>query len=621
MTKSDKLKDILDLAIPAWQNGEWDTALQILKEHSHLYPIFQDKIEQIEILISDSHSLPLTTGSDHPVGNRIGDLIKDIETANPEELTNIFSLEIFPKHASFVPFGNMLESLFFGEYDEGYPVHGPNVVRFTKALLDDNSVPGLYKIEAGDDNPQHIFSDIYYKKIMRRLTEIPDHKQSAIIDQAKKESIKNLLYIAALYHDIGKCIKSPKHPEIGANLIRNFDEKERLKLVIFLGFGENKELIENRQNRFSLLTSIINHHDKFGVVSTGEGGMPIFSNILYFTSSEKDIEPIKKNVTAVMLANLADIAAVITQRKHPQILKAYNKATELREIRTRAATQKISNSDIHLEQNILEELKKICEDEELSLGLSGRKVKKVLQDWEDLIGAIDDAKGDRLKLKIELLNRERNPTRTIERVFRLVEESIITAEAPNLISNDELSKALIESTLINILGNYQFESFCEKLATVVKLDYGLKFFQSIVCASIRKEIYRGSDLRIDRKEMEYLRKHHQAFLKDNKSDLEPSRLHAEERNKLNMLSSGTKSALIRRISTITVKVLVAIISRYSGIFDLNIQSGHRFGIQMGDLSKDRQIWRSIVEQLCLQEDKESFALSWMIDEVTIWPFD
>lgn len=612
MNKQIKLTDILKQAEDFTQRSDIHTALEIIEENIPLYPIFQSNIEDVKRSYLDwLNQSMVANGKTNPIIEKIFDLITEIRNTPPSELCNLLLCEFFPKHLHNVPFGEMLEKLFFENIDSRYPIHGPNVIRFTNALFSNERASGLFRVGSDGTDPRDKYSS-HYDRIKKILIEWKEG-DSPENERRKREQVQHLLLIAALYHDIGKYIKNPKHPEIGANIIRYYNKKDRQWLTTFLSFGEDRsvdaDLMESRQNRFSLLTSIIQHHDKFGVVSTGEGGLPIFSAILYFASSKENAAAIKKNVTSVMLVNLADIAAVNIAGK----TKRDRASTIVKDLLIlRAESPK--NMDVISEEKILvKQLINICEEEDSCLGINDRKIKNVMHDWLELIQSIDDTDGSRLAVKEHLFRKEKNSARSIERIYRIIGESIITAKAEILYSRDYLNRNNVESAVVRILGTYQFQSFCEKLATIVKFDYGLKFFQSIVCACVRKYIYKS----------EFIKAHHESFALDEKSRRPKNAdlLSDEEVKKLAELSFEEKDELVSKITSLVIKTIESIISRYSGIFDLNRNASNLFGIQMGDLSNDNQIWRSIVEQLCLIEEKESFALSWMIDEVTIWPFD
>ena len=218
--------------------------------------------------------------------------------------TDIFCKNYFPKDASHkIPFGEQLNQLFFNPLgdNEDFPVHGPNVVRLARSLIQGNQEPGL--LSGNDDEVQQ--SQITIQQLLAKVRdELKIQKAGDWLKTAE------FLKWAAIYHDIGKTIRRPNHPQIGANLLRNFDPSERQALVDALQDTEVTHQLSSGSNRFSRICSIVQHHDKFGVVSTGEGALPIFSDILYFSSDKNSLDGILKNVTQVMLLNLADAAAV-----------------------------------------------------------------------------------------------------------------------------------------------------------------------------------------------------------------------------------------------------------------------------------------------------------------------
>jgi hypothetical protein len=224
--------------------------------------------------------------------------------------SQLLTTNYFPLPADKVPFGDMLNQIFFLPLpdNEDFPIHGPNVIRFIEALVGGtpDSESGLVK--SGDKTGQtmNIYRKFFYQDVIEALEVNLGSPQASI----EKSKIIELLKAAALYHDIGKSIRRANHPQIGSNLLRNFSEQQSRKLVDILVHDGESENISAKYNRFSLIDSIIQHHDKFGVACTGEGGLPLFSDVMYFTSDETTINGIKKNLTSVMLMNLADIAAV-----------------------------------------------------------------------------------------------------------------------------------------------------------------------------------------------------------------------------------------------------------------------------------------------------------------------
>jgi putative nucleotidyltransferase with HDIG domain len=418
------------------------------------------------------------------------------------------------------------------------------------------------------------------------------------IEPKDTESINKtteLLKVAALYHDIGKCIRRANHPRIGANIIRNYDEAESENLVNHLVYTDESDDTPKKYNRFTLISSIIEHHDKFGVVSTGEGGLPIFSDILYFTSNKGAIEGIKKNVTSVMLVNLADIAAVNTSGKEKHSVEL------VRKISTFNTDEKTENN-IKSKKILMKELEDIFKNKDSCLGLSTQKVTNVLQDWKILLQAITDVEGDRTHLKTRLLEIEQNPSRTIYRILRLLKESAITSNVDSLLKH--MTPTIVESVLVSTLGPYRFQTFCEELATIVKFDYGLNFFKAILCATIRNKIHPNYVITFN-----------------DKNNWDWKKISNDEESILNKMDNKQQSELTRIITTLFVKVIESLVGRYENILQSYTSNARRFGFQMRDLTLDKKIRDSIIDLLCIQNSKDSVALTWIADEVTIWSMD
>jgi hypothetical protein len=624
MAQNTLIKEVLETIA----QGNLDGALASLERQNHRFKNEHDRNTLLGMKseyqqIRNKHIQGVLTDAEHlrlsnDFRQRLLDLISSL-ASDPDDpplqqahrvpktptMKDVVWENYFPSTSA--PFSEMLDDLFFSNTrDPRYPIHGPNVVRFAKALF--NYSPeqlGLFKTE---DAARTYHG--YHTDVLRGLLEV-DKKDPLPLKSEEYAAIEDLLILAAIYHDIGKFIKLAKHPDIGANLVRYYDDEQKQHLMEFLSHSSDKEAEreEKRQNRFAQLASIIQHHDKFGVVSTGEASYPIFSDILYFNSDESKLLSIKKNVTAVMLLNLADIAAV-------------NKASGSDRSDILDLVKKIA---LHRKGKELEDVSKKLEGivqliskKESCLGLSERKTRNVLKDWKALIEDIEAAKGDRTVLRERLIKKAQNPAATIERIHRLIIESVEVGTDDEFDDAWLISTSAIEMILLSRLGTYKFQNFCETFATVIKLDYGLRFFMSIFCACTRKAIFPDPK--------DYMEAHKKAFSYISPEEKEKGLVAAEkltpdERAKWQALEAKGQSAIVDRVAHLVVRVLEDMVSRYAGVFNVGAQPARRFGLEMGDLSQEKNVWESIISQLCLEEGKETFALSWMIDEVTIWSFD
>lgn len=499
--------------------------------------------------------------------------------------------DFFPARTE-VPFGDYLSKLFFDPRTDNndFPIHGPNVIRLTQALFNDKleGESGLLaeKGEASDETRRAILNA--HASISEGLG-LKDAPEAAFTRTA------SFLSIAALYHDIGKTIRRANHPQIGANLLRNFDQDQSDFLVNALQGISESDTSKNKHSRFSLICSITQHHDKFGVVSTGEGALPLFSDILYFTSDERAMDGILKNVTSVMVLNLADIAAVVpgTTPKEDRI-EALRLAKEVGRCRA-------SGGSVQDEESIIAQLMPIIKKPSSCLGLKHRKVIEIIQDWQVIISGIKDKEvlGNRSRLKRRLLHHEQNPARTIHRVLRILSESIETSNSSALMA--VMSPTPVESVLVGALGSHQFQEFCRRFANIVKLDYGLGFFKGIVCACVRKGL-------------------RQAGVSPGEQG-DYSSLSPQEAAALNSLARNDLQSIGSHITSLFVKVLDGLVNRYASVLDSGSSEARRFGFQMRDLITDPNIRDTILGLLCIEQSKDHVALTWIADEVSIWSMD
>jgi hypothetical protein len=483
--------------------------------------------------------------------------------------SNSFLQGCFPD-VRLAPFGDLLETLFFDPAPtvDDFPIHGPNVVRLLPGLLSRNpeEFPGLLQGGPAQRNA-------CWELIVQARPEFLN-----ALSVADPSQIQEFLKIAALYHDIGKTIRRENHPHIGANLLRLYDEGQRRAFAELLAHdGEGPDVATRRQNRFWLVCSVVQHHDKFGVSSTGEAGLPIFSDVPYFLTTPRLVEGVKKNITCVMLLNLADIAGVFRGPDPGAETSAKARARTL----AQSIAAGLRNKGGPDPEQARADLMALCE--RYCLGLERQKVEDVLEDWRRLIRVVDETKGQREHFKRELLALERNPARTLQRIHRLLRAAIRTARA------DELERFMtpisIEAILTGLLGAHQVTAFAGQLAGVGKLDYGLGFFSGVVeaCVAQATDGQAGAGL---------------AALDDRR-----------------------KAALAEKITTIFVKVLHGLVTRYTDVLGQPRDHPHRFGFQLRALRKGEKITAEILRLLCGPESREHVALAWLAEEVTIWSMD
>jgi len=478
-----------------------------------------------------------------------------------------------------IPFYSNLKELFISKKILDISIHCPNVIRCLEDIFM-NQGQKIDKVARNNNSNSAVRTAISYES--KAIDNCLGIKSD---DEASRKKVLDTLRIAALYHDIGKLIRSANHPRLGVNILRNINDKERTKMVEGLVIKGEDKASQSNEHRFSLLCSIVEHHDKFGVVSTGEASLTIFSDILYFRSDEKAIAGIKKNITSVMILNLADIAAVCTADEDTQ-----KKASEL----ISGILEESSTNQI----NDYKQLSKIWNENDSYMGLTIDKVTNILDDWRELIKAIEDKDvlGNRTKLREYLIHQDQNPDRTIKRIIRLIKESCCTTGCESLLKC--ISETDIESTLVSFFGSHQFQDFCIKFAYIAKMDYGLKFFKGIVCACVRNKTKSKS---VEKDGWQKLGKN--------------------EKEKLDKLSLEDLQDIVKKVSKIFIQVISGIIARYNSMFELKIECAYRFGLQMRTLTEDNNVREQIISYLCSIENMDHVALTWIADEVTFWSMD
>jgi hypothetical protein len=237
------------------------------------------------------------------------------------------------------------------------------------------------------------------------------------------------------------------------------------------------------------------------------------------------------------------------------------------------------------------------------LGIDVDKLSKVLEDWQILINVVGNERvlGNRVRLKQHLLELERNPARAITRIMRLLQECAATTDCPALLDGRFISPTSVESALVGTLGAHQFQTFCELFATVAKMDYGLNFFKAIFCACVRKAL--------------------DPTYKPSVSKKTWWKLNRDESELVSALSIEKKEEMSGKITALFVRVLEGLLNRYIGVIGYASPDPRRFGFQMRDLTLDDKIRDTIIELLCVSENKDAVALTWIAEEVTIWSMD
>jgi hypothetical protein len=333
-------------------------------------------------------------------------------------------------------------------------------------------------------------------------------------------STRMLFRIGALYHDIGKYIIKERHPTIGWYTMEYLNPEEK---------DELRSLLGGHEDYLQLLLLMIRDHDEFGVISTGEGSYPILLRAANSLGSHFDDQ--KRILSAIMWLNLADMAGTP------------------------------------------------------GLVLSAADVKKVIHDWEWMLNAINvcHAKGERLD---DYVIREASREDLVEeRITRLLLEACRGISRRDRELRQESSHEKVRAKVRNAINTvYPTDNprlgFASELTHICKLDYGKRFFSSLV------EYFEGPP---GSGEKRLLPKWSSEYVKTD--DLIYSIL-----------------AILRRLS-----------STYSAMTKSEVGSGNLIGVEMKDLTP-RNAPEKTAQIIELLHTSHYPGLSWMMSDCLAWYF-
>jgi hypothetical protein len=229
----------------------------------------------------------------------LDEILKDITVCTQKKVENetkYENLEDFSIFKAF-PYEEQMGKAWTKK-GENNAFHIQNAIAFMNQILIAGKREVAKKGAEDDFWRQHLENqdDVEFKTFIRDAMD--EFKEN-------RNQIEPFLRIAAFYHDIGKYINRERHPTIGWYIVQNLEPDERRALETILD-GDNVE--EEKLSLFRLLMVILRDHDQFGVLSTGEASYPILLNSI--THSD-DVDDQIKIITALMLLNLADIAATV----------------------------------------------------------------------------------------------------------------------------------------------------------------------------------------------------------------------------------------------------------------------------------------------------------------------
>jgi hypothetical protein len=317
------------------------------------------------------------------------------------------------------PFGCLLADIYDRMDDEGkeFREHTCQVLRNMNILL--------------SNDPGRLIKDLHQSQKKEMLA-----VKSAIGDlfNSFDDNAKLLFRLAALYHDIGKYIIKERHPTVGWYTMEYLDQAHRDAL---------RKLLGQREDYLQLLLIMIRDHDEFGVLSTGEASYPILLRPVNSLGDDKFDQ--KRIISAIMWLNLADMAG------------------------TRG------------------------------LVLTADDLRKVLDDWQWFMQAVDLCSKRKQSLNRYVIHEASNEKKAIIRICRLLLES--SRDCPERLR--EFRKPIVPGKIrrqggvipIEHMNVFQLvrkqletvyatsiprQEFVTQFTHICKLDYGKRFFSSLV---------------------------------------------------------------------------------------------------------------------------------------------
>jgi hypothetical protein len=329
-----------------------------------------------------------------------------------------------------------------------------------------------------------------------------------------------LFRVAALYHDIGKYIIKERHPTIGWYTLEYLNPGEKDDLRSLLG---------DREDYLQLLMIMIRDHDEFGVLSTGEASYPILLRAIKSLGNNADDQ--KQIISAIMWLNLADMAGTA------------------------------------------------------SLVVTADDLKKFIHDWEWLLNVIDVCHQKKERLDDYLIREASDEDLVQERITRLLLEACRGVprrdeELRKKLRPDQVSAKVRKAISTVYPTDNPNRSFASELTHICKLDYGKRFFTSLV------EYYEGPPVSGEKR---FLPKWAEKYV--DTEDLIYSVL-----------------AILRRLT-----------STYSAMTRSEAGPGSLIGVEMKDLTP-RNAPEKTAQIIELLHKSHYPGLSWMMSDCLAWYF-
>lgn len=263
------------------------------------------------------------------------------------------------------------------------------------------------------------------------------------------EKMRNfMLLLAAFYHDLGKTVVYHRHAMEGAMIVAGHPTKSLYHLSLI-----TKDILDKELTREDLLFigDLLNHHDQFGTLSTGETGYIRLTSIIdgikrYAKKYSDSSSWSRKLLFDLWLLNVADICVSINNKWNRQTewFSQTNAEEKIAEFRQTAQWECLVH-DFDVAVKLMEKHEKY------------------------------DHSSNTLELQQDALNY--SSRHVIERIRRLVVASVRGIKISNIDLDD--NEALDAIVYRNIESLSDVAEFSRRFALIGQMDYSLGFFRRI----------------------------------------------------------------------------------------------------------------------------------------------
>ena len=243
----------------------------------------------------------------------------------------------------------------YGRQEGGKPGHIEKVMEGVNILLSPH--PERIVKQWADEKPfqDAVTFEQAYQRIFGNLYKQDGGGFCRFSNVGEKDVFFRLL---GLYHDIGKAIIAERHPMVGWHLVKDVYrvKVEQLLYPLVLGrdYGDWQKELERSNGNIDQITShreqrmlkifgqAVRFHDYFGVLSTGEGSLPLMLDLIALRGM--DPAEAQETFSTMMILNLADVYGSVDEIL-PQKINAFCQDWQF-------LCEKVAASDVHGDRSL-----------------------------------------------------------------------------------------------------------------------------------------------------------------------------------------------------------------------------------------------------------------------------